>query len=846
MLIKAFKKVLFLLLGLVLTACGGFLLWRFFPGAPLVYWPLEIIIAFAFLLGCWRPYWLFAFLLFMVPWLMAIPLYATGGRVHPMHIFPLLFGLGGLAFHELFEKRETSSFRGAWGFGLFLGMVILGAGASFLRYAPEWVRLGGFYDQVINDKDWTRRQALIYILFNVGKLISGLLLFFFAQREAARRENALQAFKKLWLFLAAGATLTLLAAIYQRCFNIEFLAHRTFYWMKMGRVNGACEDPNALGVVLGLTVIIGLSFLSARKKGEGFFFPLLVILWSAFSLVGINYSGSRSAFLAVILSLAFFLLGLFINTRKILPARPLVRVGICVLSLAILFGGAYFYSMKIMRQADLMLTGTTKSPALQRRLKKDIRSIRNAGKISKIFNDARRQVFPRYAREVASDTWPTGVGVGSFVTELPNYAKYEEETLRSVDNACNFYLQVEAELGLYGIVGLGFFMFGLLSAFLLAWFKWRANEEDLGEIWAAFQPLLIFALLLLLGVHQEALEVSIPWHIFLGFAAAFLTARAGGPLKLHSEAHFLSLVTLGLLLVAAFFGYRRLNAGKLNSERRLASICRFSEAGFYPWETWHAQSQSWRWCGKEGFICMRKQNEKLSFDLVSNRPDLEKRPLQVTVFINGTPQTNVVLSVPGEKKTLKLSAGFSLPFDAVTDQHTALRLSCSETWKPKDYGAENDERELGVAMSHVRWSLGSPDDEGIYPKETDESGRVFAWIGERAFFEDVPKKYRTLNLSLRALTPFLRFFPIEAAIYVNGAFLDNVELGSRSWRNYTYDLPTDIPRRKPNRVEILVSRCWNPRHYGFDDDRSLGLELSLPSWQEKEEENNSEPATEEE
>ena len=34
-----------------------------------------------------------------------------------------------------------------------------------------------------------------------------------------------------------------------------------------------------------------------------------------------------------------------------------------------------------------------------------------------------------------------------------------------------------------------------------------------------------------------------------------------------------------------------------------------------------------------------------------------------------------------------------------------------------------------------------------------------------------------------------------------------------------------------NLVELIASRQWMPRHYGFSDDRELGVAVALESWQ---------------
>jgi len=828
-------KVFFALLGSLFLGWDAVLYSRFTPGNNFV-WPLLVALVLSgFVLALIRPKWAFGFLLFTSPWLMAVPLLITGGSTHPMHVFILLSVLSGLCWHEIFTNDEYESFPGQIGWMLWLFVALIGAYASVSRYAPEWVFSDdSFFSQIVNDKEWTRTKALTYITFNATQLIAGLMLVPFAFRmgnlEERKGSDVFKLYFRMWLFFAAGCTLAIAAAFIQRHLSIEFCANRSFYWVRMGRVNGTCQDPNALGVVLGLAFCFGLAFVSSWKKERGYIKLVLMVVWLALCALGINYSGSRSGFLAIVAALFLFTLGFFINTKKILRARPLVRLGIVALMLIVLGSGAGMYSMYLVKKADNILTGTTKSPALQRRLKKDIRSIRNSGSILRIFNDSRRQLYPRFAQLTAERTWPSGVGIGSFVVELPNFAKYEEENLRAPDNACNFYLQVKAESGLFGMLGLGLFIGGIFLAFAVSWIKLRGEEPELVRLWTVFSPLAVFASLLFLGVHQEVMEVNVSWHVLLGLSLAYLGAKSRFLIQIHHEARAMAMIGVLLLSGASFACYEHLNATDLNSERRRASIGVMGDEGFYSWENWHAQSKPWRWCGKNGVICVKKMNNYASFELISNFPELEKDPQKVTVYVNGEAMTNVTLSTPGESCKVTVPVGYALPFDSVADQCVAFRLSCDKTWSPCDYGVPGDERTLGVAMSNIRWHKEKDPEGGFYNKETDPRGVVFSWTKAQAHFEYLGNRH-DFRLKLRAGNPFLRYYPLSAAIYINGYYLDTVVLGDKLWRSFEYDIPDDIALRKTNLVELIVSRQWMPRHYGFSDDRELGVAVALDAWQ---------------
>jgi hypothetical protein len=133
-------------------------------------------------------------------------------------------------------------------------------------------------------------------------------------------------------------------------------------------------------------------------------------------------------------------------------------------------------------------------------------------------------------------------------------------------------------------------------------------------------------------------------------------------------------------------------------------------------------------------------------------------------------------------------------------------------------------------MSNIRWHKEKDPEGGFYNKETDPRGVVFSWTKAQAHFEYLGNRH-DFRLKLRAGNPFLRYYPLSAAIYINGYYLDTVVLGDKLWRSFEYDIPDDIALRKTNLVELIVSRQWMPRHYGFSDDRELGVAVALDAWQ---------------
>jgi hypothetical protein len=153
--------------------------------------------------------------------------------------------------------------------------------------------------------------------------------------------------------------------------------------------------------------------------------------------------------------------------------------------------------------------------------------------------------------------------------------------------------------------------------------------------------------------------------------------------------HRALLVALALLVLASLPGYSadrgyRSLKHALGTEAYLPDEAAEFE-GFYRPET--GPEGEFRWMARRGIVNFRKAAPfRLSFTCA--HPDLEREPVVVSLRFDDRDAGSFVCRQPGtfEKRLEPGSPG-------------ALRLSASRTFRP----GGNDQRELGIAVSAIRW-----------------------------------------------------------------------------------------------------------------------------------------------
>lgn len=314
----------------------------------------------------------------------------------------------------------------------------------FVSAAITFLRLSLFFpfgsdavrDLVVNIVDVRVGGAMMSLVFNSLNYVTGLLFFAIAYR-------VLKSPAYIGRALAVFSLSTMLSLVF--AFVQKFVSPalgNTKYWLALHQLNGTFKDPNAFGAYLAafLPLSLALAFRHSR---------VLRALYLALFLLGLAIFpsiGSRAALLGLSAALLVFYVLIFLG-RKAYPRKVFVSV-MLTLVLGLLLVGTL---------ALLSPEGT-----LVRRFRSDIQLLSQKENLNTIVSQKPR--LWHTAAEMVRDYPVSGVGLGGYIIELPNYSQRMNtiSNLEYTDSAENYFVQAGAELGIFGLL-----LFGWISALMV-------------------------------------------------------------------------------------------------------------------------------------------------------------------------------------------------------------------------------------------------------------------------------------------------------------------------------------------------------------------------------------------
>ena len=507
-------------------------------------------------------------------------------------------------------------------------------------------------------------------------LVSGLLA---AQPDA--RELCRRLFRGISWSALVAVTLGLLdfaGWLPLSGYNLSYL----FYGASYRRLQSTFGNPSwfACFVACALPFVL-LRFHEARGKAR-----LALAVACPLCAASLFLSGARAAWLAVAIVLAS-LAAVAVVARGVrgawraLDTSTWLAAGSTLMSLALLVGKAVTTPAALAPRQDHAPPGRLEG--LSRELQ-----YRGLG-----LNSPRR-VASAYALELAKLRPLLGLGYESFnmhlraqleiaasgVARVENVAVASDASDAVFDDSHNTYLQV---LTGTGAVGLGLWL-ALAGGGLLA--AWRALRHGGGS--EALAVLLALVCFHFYGLLQGMAYIPVTFFL-LPALTAYALAIDRAPRPERSAMRRPTILLSGVLFAAAAMSYTR-DSGYTSLKQRFGVAAYLPDEaadfeGFYRAET--GPGGEFRWTAERAIVNLRREQPfRLSF--ACQHPDAERDPVVLSLRFEGRDAGRIVFRRPGV-----IEQRFDLGSPG------ALRLIVSRTFKPG--GA--DRRELGVAVSAIRW-----------------------------------------------------------------------------------------------------------------------------------------------
>ena len=622
-------------------------------------------------------------------------------------------------------------------------------------------------------------QAIKHSILSILKLLIFPSLFIASydiwHNNANNKLQLDKLFKKMITIWSIMLIPVILTALYQNLFNPKFCMLSEAAWQEAKRVSGGMTDPNSLGLFLFIFIPAAVSY-AISEKGP------LQILFAFSSLAGlyiITLTGSRSALLGIIFVTLIVLLIIFFRTLFNHKSRKktLIISGVAfIIILAI-----PFFTTGIISSSS-----NTNNPLL-RRLQHFTKRL-SLSKSERVVD--RREWQWKQAITMWKDYPLTGIGIGSFPTEISNYnLKTSMET--PVDNAWNQYLHWLSETGIAGII----FWIWFYAAFIRAIIKGVKSEKlsDLKlSVITVIAVLSTIQFLYIFGAHLQAPEVSVCVAVFSSFLLAFFYKSNLNVYKLKRADKLILLAVIILIFVAQ--GHNALGSLSYDSIHKRYNLP--YNFGFYNIEKWDNQFD-YRWTQKFAGekIKIPENNKVLLLKIAAINPNIsEQNPKNITIKLNGKYLDSLKINTPDWRD-------YEIYTFTSSANPAELTFECDKTWQPPN---EIPPRQLGIVLATniIFKNVFNRESQGLSDwHEDSSSGKLikYRYTGKRAAVNIKIPESRVFKVLLRSPVN-LKFYqkPIRVTIKLNDKLLDTVVLprNNSEWltRRFTADAHTNYKK----------------------------------------------------
>jgi O-antigen ligase len=496
------------------------------------------------------------------------------------------------------------------------------------------------------------------------QLVGLIWLDWLAGRLVAAPGTVPRAAHALWI----GVTVASLVAIYQGTIDLEFL--NSYQWIVAERATGTMLNGNAYGVCAAIAGAFAFAVLRGQSSRHDQVLAFVVLI---VNLAGMWMTGSRTAWLCGVVAVVALAVAGGISEKR-LVTRAVLAGSLIVLVVIVLAASAIGPLRRLLELPD--------TPA---------------AKIAELLN---RYPYGPIALQMVREYPLTGVGVGAFAVIAPDYWHPADLGPLPFDNAQNWWRHQAAELGL-----LGAFPLLALSA-AVAWRALRGRvRKERREIGTVSRGLLIaLGFVSFVGVPTQDPVVLLWFFLLVAILLGALRQPDLGPLVRHSRVAW---TVVGALVVVHMLMSLVLARGSLAVEARAIRWQREYVAGAYPPEA-IPESGDFRWTRRNAHFIWPATNRRLLIRIWAHHPDINRRPVQVTLATRCGPLFDEALQT-AEPVTVAVQVPKG---QTMVD----IFLHVSRTWRPASYG-EADTRELGagITASFVDPSALSRSDVRILP-----------------------------------------------------------------------------------------------------------------------------------
>jgi len=549
-------------------------------------------------------------------------------------------------------------------------LILISGLVTFWRYAnfPPFLS-DGIHELIVNVNGVRAGGAVMSDVFNSLNYLTGFFFLCILLDVLKTRDEA----RKLLVVFSVSAGISLIFSLFQKYVSMPL--GNTPTWVGLGQLNSTFKDPNAFGAFLSavLPLFFGMA-LSFRKRMRVFVFILIILTLFIFPSIG-----SRSGFLAISVSLGIFCVLILFGKKAAFKIKIIQSLAILLALVLIISSLSFFQSRS----------------SLFQRLNRNPKTASGQNFVSELFKG--KLAVWVVAGHMVQDFPLTGVGMGAYIIELPNYLKSLGRPSEQTDSAENFFFQAGSEVGLVGLFLFLCVFFAIFKQMRVSWKKFHPEDKDKFVMIGVCSG--IFALCVNFFFHSYIGSFDVAYTFWLFVALVFVWPLAGKAKKAQVPRKpfwkFPALILIGFFAVLHLWN----SAHSLSLKNQTARFGWSQNFGLYGMEKDNREFFC-QWTKKSAGLAVENLGPVLVISMRASHPDIGKKPVRIKVFLGDEffRKKELIREVVFTKTDW---IDFEYPISPPSKKKIFLVFKTDRDWQPFNYLGVPDSRSLALGLGEM-------------------------------------------------------------------------------------------------------------------------------------------------
>jgi len=318
-----------------------------------------------------------------------------------------------------------------------------------------------------------------------------------------------------------------------------------------------------------------------------------------------------------------------------------------------------------------------------------------------LFTSNRLFYFWEMAGSMVRDYPFSGVGVGAYIIELPNYAEFYKKKGRTADSAENYFFQVGSELGILALF-FSFWIFWEIFKQMRKTFKINLSTDRWNYLSIGIlSGIISFFVNFLLHTYIGSYEIKYTFWLLVALIFCLRRSKKEQEEKILFSKNF---KILCVVLIVFFSGVHLWNSThSLSLKSRTEQFGLKQDFGLDKIEKTN-EGREFRWTRGYGGMTIKIEKPVIEIPLLASHPDIQKNPVKVKIFLikDFFKQKRLLDEIILAKSIWET---YEYHIQEEVNQEVILLFKVSRTWNPLKTLGTPDPRNLGIAIGKIQFKL---------------------------------------------------------------------------------------------------------------------------------------------